>query len=184
MGLDMYIYRVSKPNLDDTVIYNYVDLNGIVLDDGDLDKPMYRQLAPYAQQIQVRTQCYDMDKIRRDYELSNDSYISMRSSYRIVITDRKSGKMVDISSDVIERDYIVEKVEKRFVCNKEEVAYWRKAYDIQNWFYEHIEDGVENTGYYILPGELLLKFNKVFKEDRIEAESPDEESALFYWEWY
>lgn len=80
--------------------------------------------------------------------------------------------------------YIVERVEKRFVCKCDEVQYWRKAYDIQNWFHDHIDDEVENTGFYILSRELLLEFGESFSEYEIEAEDPSEETALFYWEWY
>lgn len=185
MGLDMEIRRIYKPHRDDSVIYDSADIYGIILDEDELKLPMYRQVAPYTQPLQIRSQYYDMEKIRKDYNLSNNSYISMISAYRIAITDREEPrKTVEISSEDIERKYTIERVEKRFVCDYEDVRYWRKAYDIQDWFHEHIEEDVENTGYYILSGDLLLKFNKAFKEDRIEAEEPDEEAALFYWEWY
>lgn len=184
MGLDMEIRRISKPHVDDSVIYDRVDIGGIILDEDELKEPMYRQLAPYVQQIQVRSQYYDMEKIRKDYKLSDDSYISMMSAYRIAITDRETKKTVEISNEDIERKYTIERVEKRFVCDSEEVWYWRKAYDIQDWFHENIDGEVENTGFYILSVEQVLNFNKVFREDRFGAEEPDEESALFYWEWY
>lgn len=187
MGLDMEIRRISKPHMDDSVIYNRENIYGVILDEDELKEPMYRQLASYVQPLQVRSQYYDMEKIRKDYGLTDDSYISMMSAYRIAITDRETRKTVEISSEDVDRKYTVERVEKRFVCNSEEVRYWRKAYDIQDWFHEHIDGEVgevENTGFYILSGELLLKFNKAFPEDRIEAIEPDEEEALFYWEWY
>ena len=184
MGLDMEIRRISKPHVDDSVIYDRADIGGIILDEDELKEPMYRQLAPYVQQLQVRSQYYDMEKIRKDYKLSDDSYISMMSAYRIAITDRETKKTVEISNEDIERKYTVERVEKRFVCDSEEIRYWRKAYDIQDWFHDHIEEDVENTGFYTLSGAMLLAFNKAFPEDRIEAIEPDEEEALFYWEWY
>ena len=184
MGLDMEIRRISKPHLDDSIVYKREDLNCILIAEDEKDEPMYCQLAPYTQPIQVRNQYYDMKKIRKDYGLSEDSYISMMSAYRIGVTDRKSRKTVEVSNDLIEKKYTVERVERCYACNSEEVRYWRKAYDIQEWFHENIEADVENTGFYVLSGELLLKFNKKFREDRIEAEEPDEESALFYWEWY
>lgn len=192
MGLDMEIRRISKPHMDDSVVYNREDIHGIILTEDELKEPMYRQLAPYVQQLQVKIQYYDMEKIRKDYKLSDDSYIdfelsgnsSMMSAYRIAITDRGTKKTVEISNEDIESKYTIERVEKRFVCDSEEVRYWRKAYDIQDWFHEHIEEDVENTGFYILSGAMLLAFNKAFPEDRIEAIEPDEEKALFYWEWY
>ena len=184
MGLDMEIRRISKPHMDDSVIYDRADIGGIILDEDELKEPMYRQLAPYVQQLQVRSQYYDMEKIRKDYGLSEDSHISMMSAYGIAITDRKNSKRVEISTRDIEEKYTIERVEKRFVCDSEEIRYWRKAYDIQEWFHENIDGEVENTGFYILSGKQLLKFNKRFQEDKIEAEEPDEEAALFYWEWY
>lgn len=184
MGLDMEIRRVANPNLDDSVIYNNQDISLVLLDKDELEMPMYRQLAPYAQLIQVRSQYYDMEKIRKDYDLSDDSYISMMSAYRITITDREKKKTVEIDDYDIKTKYTVEKVEPKYACQTEEIRYWRKAYDIQEWFHEHIEEDVENTGFYILSGAMLLAFNKAFPEDRIEAIEPDEEEALFYWEWY
>ncbi len=184
MGLDMEIRRITKPNLDDSVIYNRQDISLILLDKDELEMPMHRQLAPYAQLIQVRSQYYDMEKIRKDYDLSDDSYISMMSAYRIAVTDRGKKKTVEIDDFDIKTKYTVERVEPKYACQAEEVRYWRKAYDIQEWFHEHIEEDVENTGFYILSSAMLLEFNKAFPEDRIEAIEPDEEEALFYWEWY
>lgn len=184
MGLDMEIRRVTNPNLDDSVIYNNQDISLVLLDKDELEMPMHRQLAPYVQLIQVRSQYYDMEKIRKDYDLSDDSYISMMSAYRIAITDRVKKKTVEIDDYDIKTKYTVEKVEPKYACQTEEIQYWRKAYDIQEWFHEHIEEDVENTGFYILSGAMLLAFNKTFPEDRIEAIEPDEEEALFYWEWY
>lgn len=184
MGLDMEIRRVTNPNLDDSVIYNNQDISLVLLDKDELEMPMYRQLAPYVQLIQVRSQYYDMEKIRKDYDLSDASYISMMSAYRIAVTDREKKKTVEIDDYDIKTKYTVERVEPKYACQTEEVRYWRKAYDIQEWFHEHIEEDVENTGFYILSGAMLLAFNKAFPEDRIEAIEPDEEEALFYWEWY
>lgn len=130
MGLDMEIRRISKPHMDDSVIYNREDIHGIILDEDELKEPMYRQLTPYVQPLQVRSQHYDMEKIRKDYGLTDDSYISMMSDYRIAITDRGTRRTVEITDKDIKRKYTFECVEKRFVCASEEVCYWRKAYDI------------------------------------------------------
>ena len=62
MGLDMEIRRISKPHMDDSVIYDRVDINGVILDEDELKEPMYRQLAPYTQELRVRSQYCDMEK--------------------------------------------------------------------------------------------------------------------------
>lgn len=184
MGLDMEIRRISKPHIDDSIIYNRADIHGVVLEEGELKEPMYRQLAPYTQALQVRSRYYDMEKIQEDYGLSDNPHISMMCASCVEVTDFKTHKTVEITRAEIDQKYTVERVEKCFAWNSEEVKYWRKAYDIQDWFHEHIEERVENTGFYILSVATLLAFNKAFPEGRIEAIEPDEEEALFYWEWY
>ena len=59
MGLDMEIRRISKPHMDYSVVYNREDIHGIILTEDELKEPMYRQLAPYVQQLQVKIQYYD-----------------------------------------------------------------------------------------------------------------------------
>ena len=48
---------------------------------------------------------------------------------------------------------------------------------------EKHDDGIENTGYYILDLETILEFNSYFPQE-LPEEEPSEDSALFYWEWY
>lgn len=139
MGLDMEIRRISKPHMDDSVIYNHEAIRGIILTEDNLKEPMYRQLAPYVQPLKVRIQYCDMGKIRKDYGLTDYSYIGMMSAYCTAITDEGTHKSVEISTEDIDKKYTIERVEKRFVCNSEEVCCWRKAYDIQDWFHKNID---------------------------------------------
>lgn len=185
MGLDMNIWKITRTDLDESVVYTRSELTDcIVVYEREINDPRYQQLIPYTQKVMVKNLYYDMDKIRKDYKISSDSYIGMICDTGISVTDRETRKSVDIPQKKLEKKYIAEKVETCFVCKADEVKYWRKAYDIQYWFHEHIDVDVENTGYYILSEELLLKFNKAFDEDRLIPMEPDEESALFYWEWY
>ena len=71
MGLDMQIFRVTKPHLDDTLVYTREDIDGIILDEDELKEPMYRQLAPYTQPAHVRSRYYDMEKIQIFIEPQN-----------------------------------------------------------------------------------------------------------------
>ena len=184
MGLDMYIYRVSKPNMSNSMTYNVSDIDGIILNKNDIHlDPKTKQLIPYTQLVKVKDKHYNSEKIKKDFGLSN-YFFSEWSPSDVTITDARSGKSVEIPTEILESKYTVERVENKFVCNYEEVKYWRKAYDIQNWFHENIEVCVENTGFYILSVELISKFNKQFTNDYIQIEEPDERSALFYWEWY
>lgn len=92
-------------------------------------------------------------------------------------------KLRNISINLnIETKYTVSKEEIRFVCKCEEEKYWRKAYEIQDFFYDHYP--VENVGYYKLSKEVIEEFNKRYPRDAFEAEDETESSALFYHEWY
>lgn len=184
MGLDMEVVRVTKSRRDDSIIYDRSELDAIVLEKDDLDNPMFSGLVPYTQPLQVRSSYYDIDSIRKDYNLSDHVYISAITHYSLSVTDRVTKKTVEVPQRDVESKYIQTRVDTCYVCDSEEIRYWRKAYNIQDWFHEHIDGDVENTGFYILSGELLLKFNKAFRDDALPAIEPDEESALFYWEWY
>lgn len=41
MGLDMEIRRISKPHMDDSVIYNHEDIRGIILTEDNLKYPSH-----------------------------------------------------------------------------------------------------------------------------------------------
>lgn len=185
MGLDMEIRRISRPNYDYEKVYERCDIDGVILGENDLHKDMYQQLVPYCQKLRVHNQYYNMNKIREDYRLSEHASIGCLSSVGITVYDRRgSGKSVDISANLIDEKYTLDKIEYCFVCLVEGVRYWRKAYDVQDWFHENLEGRVENTGYYRLDAELQDEFNKAWPEHAVDVEEPDKNSALFYWEWY
>lgn len=182
MGLDMNILRIKKPHLDAYRIYSRDDLDCIILEEDCLKQPKYQELTPYLQRVRVRSLYVDMERIRKDYGLSEKSYLGHMSADVVGIRD--IDRSVEISAKTIEEKYSFNRVEDCYVCNAEEVRYWRKAYDVQDWFYENIESEVENTGYYLLSKDLLEEFNEAWPEDSVLVEDPDEESALYYWEWY
>ena len=187
MGLDMNIFRCSRPVVDDARIYERSELNGIILNEEDLTNPMYEQLAPYCEKARVLNSYYDMEKIRKDFGLSDEAYIFRIGPDGISVTDRKgtsSRKEVNISTDDIESKYTLNKIETCYFAKAEEVSYWRKEYHIQDWFHENLSVQVENTGYYILDENTIDEFNKAFPDDAFDAEEPTDDSALFYWEWY
>ncbi len=184
MGLDMYIYRCSKPDLKPNKVYDSAEISDIMLTEEELKEQMYRDLTPYCEKIRVINHYYDMEKIRADYGLSQDAWIWCWCGSGITVGDKTpTGRRdVEISHEDIETKYTVSKEEIRFVCKCEEEKYWRKAYEIQDFFYDHYP--VENVGYYKLSKEVIEEFNKRYPRDAFEAEDETESSALFYHEWY
>lgn len=190
MGLDMNVFRVHKPFLDANKVYDRSELSGIILDEADIKEPMFRQLAPYCTKVRVVNHYYDLEQIGKDRGLTDVrvggwscgdegsvTYFSGRDK------DGRS-ESVQLSYDLIKSKYTISKEETCYVCAEDEIRYWRKAYDIQDWFHEHIKEPVENTGYYILTEKMLKAFNKKFPEDKLPAEAPNDSYAFVYREWY
>lgn len=91
---------------------------------------------------------------------------------------------VEIKESDLDGRYTIERIDNWYVCDAKEVMYWRKAYDVQDWFHENLGVVVENTGYYLLNAEIIRRFNEAFPERPLPEGSPDEEPALAYYEWY
>lgn len=189
MGLDQYIYRVKKPNIQDKVYTSdelrRMDLSKISVEDFKNNPVLYEDLRPYVVKRDVECKFYDLKKIVSDYGLPQNSSIWMYSMKGIEISGTtKNGERVNkaISTEEIEAKYVKTEILPYYIWEEEEVEYWRKHYDLQEWIYNNIYE-VENTAYCILSTDLIKQLNKRFNED-IPVEEPTEESALFYWEWY
>ncbi len=189
MGLDMYVFRVTKPQLDPGIVYDRSALSGVIIDESDVDAPMYRQLLPYCAKVRVINHYYDMEKLAAEYGITNayiGGYSFIQSEVKISLCGDKNGKNFyeQVPSELINSRYTIDREETCFVCSCEEVRYWRKEYNIQDWFYEHIPGEIENTGYYALSEETIRQFNIAFPDDALPVEPPSKESALMYHEWY
>ena len=190
MGLDHYIYRVRKPQLEERVyesaeIDNMPNMHRAFLKDAEEEMELIEQLLPYTVVRDVESQFINAKKLFEDYNIPENAHMCYMSSFEITYagTD-ENGKRVEktVSTREIDEKYTIKKVLPCYIWESEEVQYWRKHYELQDWIYEHI-DGVQNTGYYILDADLIRELNKEFDE-HIPKEDPDDESALFYWEWY
>lgn len=188
MGLDMWVRRVRKPNLEDKE-YTYEELSSmdysmVSVKDVENEMSMF-ELLPYTIVRNVLTDYYNKAKMIEDYNLSEDSYINMYSHEGIEISGTNTeGKRVSqfINNEEIEEKYTITKSVPHYIWKESEEAYWRKAYDMQDWFYANLEN-VENCGYYILDANLIAEMNKTFNED-VSEDDPTDDEALFYHEWY
>lgn len=189
MGLDMWVRRVRKPEIEDKV-YTTNELYGmgytaVSVKDVENEPPMFAQLLPYTVTRNVLTSYYNMEKIIADYNLPENSYIGMVSYEGIRISGTNSnGEHVSqfVSRTDVNDKYTITKSVPHYVWSEDEEAYWRKHYKLQDWFYENLE-GVENCGYYILDADLIAKMNEKFNES-VSEDDPTDEEALFYHEWY
>jgi hypothetical protein len=155
------------------------------IEEVEQDKSTIEQLLPYTIVRNVLTNYYNKAKMIKDYKLPKNSSIGMYSNTGIQISGfNESGERVSqfISTEDIEEKYTITKSVPHYIWKESEEAYWRKHYELQDWFYENLEN-VENCGYYILDADLIAKMNEKFHESVVEDDPTDEE-ALFYHEWY
>lgn len=194
MGLDMYIYRVRKPQLEERTYtaeelghmgYSSVGVNYV-----DAEKSLFEQILPYMVIRNVTDDYINKEKIIVDYNLPEDSYISMMGNDGVKLRGTNdSGESVSqfISMDELDKKYTITKTVPTYIWRTEEEAYWRKHYDLQEWFYNIIEDAhdthVENCGYYVLDADLIAEMNAKFDE-HVPEEDPTDDEALVYHEWY
>jgi hypothetical protein len=188
MGLDMWIRRVRKPNLEDKVYTTkeIYDMGySMISAKKEKDDSSIEQLLPYTVVRNVLTDYYNKEKMIADYNLPKDSYIGMYSSDGMQMSGiNEDGERVSqfISNKEIEEKYTITKSVPHYIWNEYEEKYWRKHYDLQIWFYDNLED-VENCGYYILNADLIAEMNKEFHEN-VAEDDPTDDEALFYHEWY
>lgn len=180
MGLDQYIFRVKKLNLEDRE-YTSEEIENLgyskaFVDEAADEYDLIEQLIPYTATRQVSCKFINNAKIRKDYNLPDDIHVNMYSSDGIMFGD------VLIPLNVVGEKYTVTQTKPCYIWKTEEEAYWRKNYDLQEWIYETLEN-VQNTGYYLLDAEIINELNETFNEN-IPDEDPTDEEALFYWEWY
>lgn len=192
MGLDICVYRVRKPETFEAKVFNKEDLLNqgyCLITRPDDYEDLVRDLRPYTQEILVKTAYLNMEAVRKDYGLSEQAYACEWSGDgRIGLWDPASNgnQHITLTPEEIAEKYTVYEDELTLAFLREEVAYWRKNYRVQNFFYDALGN-VENTGYYILSEEVLTKFNAEAYEngwDPVPVMAPTDDAALFYWEWY
>lgn len=190
MGLDMYVYKVKKPNFDSGKVYDRAKLmDHMILSAYDAATDLYKQLAPYAQKLRVINRYYNIKKIREDFHMP-DADISMISSDAISISGTVGGVEATrtITTEQIDTLYTVNHEEECFVLALENVAYWRNKSDLEDFVYDSLSECVENLGFYLLDEKTVEIINQYCAQhdpaQSIEWYKPTDTSALFYHEWY
>ena len=191
MGLDSYVFRIKKAQGLEPRVYTRAELDRLNLDyffKGESYESLVQQLMPYSQEVQVKAPQIDFQKICKEHGLSDKAYICLRSGngdIGFIDPMKKEDRKLIVSGADIQANFLVETTQPYYVHICERVAYWRKNYDVQDFFYENL-DHVENTGFYLLNDEVITDFNLKVGDSLggLPMEAPTEEQALFYHEWY
>ena len=197
MGLDMYLGRYHKANLkkthfnvEETERFQGLDSKYDVFEDCP------QALRNIATEITVTNKYYNMEKISRDFAGGNKLRITGYSNEKTIFRDDEKGTEHEILRQTILDSYSIDKEETAYIVEGDyEVAYWRKANQIRNWFVEHM-DGFsydDNGEYYEVTKETLKELISDCKyvlsnHDTAEEIMPTSSGFFFgsteYDDWY
>ena len=218
MGLDMYLYRVNKIQNEENAKKRFsgkldheiedAGYRAFYIEEGKYN-PELSDLMPYLTKIDdVRVQCVDEEKIMREYNLPEDAYRcgwgfsdgNIDFMYAFESAGDRDIKDFHLPISEFEKKFVYEKPTTAAICQIEEVAYWRKFYDLQEALHlgyredrekEREETGqttpvdIENCGYHAMTEsmwEALKEYDKDVYRKLHGTENDDEK--IFYYEWY
>lgn len=197
MGLDMWMYGIKKVNEDDVpdnmaeIWYENEGYNVIQVEENDdeFDK-MCHDLFEYAVVRNVEYTETDFNKIKREYGIPEEAYL-----YFIRGDGTKMGfqygehgrihKEIDIPENKVD-DYDKKVFRKSLIYQCDELAYWRKEYDLQDLIYNNYKGRVYNCGFHVLDDDLMKKINRYLKSRDMDRQNINdiEYDAKMYHEWY
>lgn len=208
MGLDMYLYAVSKLEKEEAEKYNGrpieelydSDISAVLTKIDEDDTGSFDSIKPYLTKARMIDMIIDIDRIIAENQIPDDAYVSGRTDTQeyvelIFRNDNRYRKDVRISREKLLEEYVIYPETDVYLYRKREIHYWGKYFGLQDFIYDMLknDDGidVQNCGYYRLSDEQIEKINGYLKDhprrngriDRIQERNTEDE-AIVYWEWY
>ena len=139
MGLDMYVYRISRGDFDANKVYEESDsslpmhthfLRAAIAEESP---EMYADLLPYTVKSKLKMPFYDVEGMAKDSGLDPDSAcLGSWGNYGATVcgTSIEDGasKSISFEPDVVKEKYIIERIEDVYFWFMETVARWRNDY--------------------------------------------------------
>lgn len=193
MGLDMWMYGIkdiSNEDIPDGMSQSwYEEENGYKLitryDDDDDFEQMFHDMYDYSVERNVEYSETDFDKVKKDYGIKKEAYISYFGGSKIGFSCRDYYKEIDITQDELDK-YEKKVFHKALVYKADELAYWRKEYDLQDLIYREYHGQIYNCGLHRLTKSTMAKINRYLKSRDMSKQSINDEDyvAKMYHEWY
>lgn len=195
MGLDMYMYKATKPQFNGHKVYNLADLEDdftcfAANEDGSLEERL-SDLRPFLVRLRCWAEYYDVDKITEAFAMPDRARWGGFGPDGIYFHagEGDSYKSITIPHDAIQ-NFTIKKQNYFYVTKLEEVGYWRKHYDLDEKLTRHLfstrQVVVENCGYYRMTKASMKIVDNYTKKHDTEPVlyEPEEVRNLFYHNWY
>lgn len=187
MGLDMYVYKATKPTgFKKKTTYDYDKLREkdyCMFEATDVeDAKWFADLMPFCVKINCVAKYYNMPYIAHKFNLGENAHWCGFGPDGVYF--KGDNREITIPDNDINR-YCIRKEKEWYVTKIKQVAYWRKHYELQDALHDAYKINgvdVENCGYYKLNDSILGIIKKMSKTKfglgRYKTET------LMYHEWY
>ena len=185
MGLDMYVTKAVKPNINASNVYELETLERqytcfAATEDGTIPEDK-KDLTPFLVKVHCLAAYYDMDKIAKAYNLPNDISCAGIGLNSILFIGGNGDNQKSISITHKElKNYTCKKEKIFYITKLDDVAYWRKEYALDDALSEYFLKArniiIENGGFYKLTKAAI----KIIEQYDKRCIAFDEMSNLFY----
>lgn len=199
MGLDMYAFRVRRCKEDEIkrIIETGAVPKGITFIPQKYlreNSEMYSDLEPYLTPITfVDVDRFDLNLLMKENGIPENASIVGRgydgTYLSFLFSDNGTRKEITITPAELNEKYPNKEPSSGACFGCEEVAYWRKAYGLEDKLYESYPRAIENCGYYKCNEEMLeamLDYDSEVDDGYMESYDTftTDDSDIFYHEWY
>ena len=192
MGLDMWMYGIkdiSNEEVPDGMPESWYNENGykiITYYDNDSDfENMFYDMYDYSVVKNVEYTETDFEKVKKDYHINKKANISFWGNNVIGFSYGNYYKEIEISQDELDK-YDKKVFRKALIFKGDELAYWRKEYDLQDLIYNEYYGQIYNCGFHKLDNEMMRKINRYLRVRNMSKQSINNDGyiAKMYHEWY
>lgn len=205
MGLDMWVYKAHKLTTNEVKLINgktRVEADNIIPYVTIFDTPKddeerlgLRDIMPFCRTIKVINEYWDVEKIKETVGANKEDdcfiwyihYLSLDLvDLKVTITEPSGENYVKELININCDDYTLCKEEDAYAVVLEEIAYWRKNYQLR----EELQDeyavnglgGLINCGYHKINNGMMKVLRALDDEGRFKGMRLT--NNLFYHEWY
>ena len=192
MGLDMWMYGIkdiSNDEIPDNMPESWYEENGYKLithydDDNDFEQ-MFHDMYAYSAERNVEYSETDFDKVKEDYGIKKEAHISFFGGNTIGFSCKDYYKEIDITQDELDK-YEKKVFHKALIFKADELAYWRKEYDLQDLIYNEYCGQICNCGFHEIDDDMMKKINRYLRVRNMSKQSINNDGyiAKMYHEWY
>lgn len=197
MGLDMYMRKAIKPDLNARKVYTHEELEkqGYDLFEAEPDGSLagyLKDLRPFMVKLRCIAEYFDCEKIGETFGFAGRPHWGGFGPDGIYFSGKDAEdnyKSVTIPRENIQ-EFTYQKKNIFYVTQLQEVGYWRKHYELDDKLTKHFMSArgvvVENCGYYRMTKaamRIVENYTKKYGTEPVDY-NPEDIRSLFYHNWY